>query len=58
MPNAVPPRDRAENQSNVERLDTLRKHCVVCGQSFDTRDQNHVFHHDGKAHEPLSTNDK
>lgn len=58
MPNALPPRDRAENLSTVERVDTFRKRCVGCGQTFDTRDQDQVFHHDGEPHEPLSMNDK
>ncbi len=57
MPNALPPRDRADGP-NVERLDEFRKRCRVCGQVFDTRDQDQVFHHDAKTHDPLSQNDK
>jgi hypothetical protein len=49
----LPPRDRAEGPPNVERLDEFKKRCGVCGQVFDTRDQNQVFHHDGRAHAPL-----
>ena len=52
VPGAAPPRDAA-GSSNVERFDEHKKRCDVCGQIFDTRDQDQVFHHDANAHEPL-----
>jgi hypothetical protein len=58
VPNASPPRDRADGPPNVERFDEFKKRCRVCGQVFDTRDQDQVFHHDANAHEPLTVNDK
>jgi hypothetical protein len=35
----------------------LRKHCRVCGQEFDLRDIDQVFHHDATPHSPLAAND-
>lgn len=36
--------------------DTLRfKTCDVCGQSFDTNNPDHVFHHGPELHEPLKS---
>jgi hypothetical protein len=29
------------------------KRCEVCGQAFDTRDLDQVFHHTLEPHEPL-----
>jgi hypothetical protein len=49
----MPPRGEPKAElANVERLAFKRK-CDVCGQVFDTRDQDQVFHHGVEPHEPL-----
>jgi hypothetical protein len=55
--NALPPHgERPTEERKVERLDEFKRKCEVCGQVFDTRDQEHVFHHDANPHEPLTRN--
>jgi hypothetical protein len=41
----LPPFERQRNEA--ERV------CEVCGQRFDTRDQDQVFHHVAEMHKPL-----
>ena len=54
MSSAAPPRDyEVAHDNNVQRLDAFKKHCKVCGQVFDTRDQDQVFHHDAEPHKQL-----
>ncbi len=55
MTNAMPPRDRAVDFKVIDRHDEHIKQCHVCGQVFDCRELEQVFHHDGAPHKPLAT---
>jgi len=41
----LPPFERPRNGAE--------KVCDVCGQRFDARNEDHVFHHGREAHKPL-----
>jgi hypothetical protein len=47
-----PPKGGPDIQA-AEELPADRKRCAVCGQVFDTRDEEQVFHHDARPHPPL-----
>jgi|CXWL01.1.fsa_nt_gi hypothetical protein len=41
-------------ETDEQAVAPTTKRCDVCGQVFDTRDQDQVFHHDTEPHEPLA----
>ncbi len=46
---------RSKNHASLAKDPAVQiKHCDVCGQTFDTADQDEVFHHGPEPHPPSS----